>query len=31
MKQTVEESVKEIGGVYPDWDKITYFRIGFNV
>lgn len=30
MKQTVEEAVNEIGGVHPDWDKITCFRIGFK-
>lgn len=29
MKQTLEEAVNEIGGVHPDWDKITCFRIGF--
>ena len=23
MKQTLEEAVNEIGGVHPDWDKIT--------
>lgn len=27
MKQTLEEAVNEIGGVHPDWDKITCFRI----
>lgn len=26
MKQTLEEAVNEIGGVHPDWDKITCFR-----
>lgn len=30
MKQTLEEAVNEIGGVHPDWDKITCFRIGFK-
>lgn len=30
MKQTIEEAVNEIGGVHPDWDKITCFRIGFK-
>ncbi len=30
MKQTVEEVANEIGGVHPDWDKITCFRIGFK-
>ena len=24
------EAVNEIGGVHPDWDKITCFRIGFK-
>lgn len=31
MKQTLEEAVNEIGGVHPDWDKITCFRIGFSL
>lgn len=31
MKQTLEEAVNEIGGVHPDWDKITCFRIGFEI
>ena len=30
MKQTLEEAINEIGGVHPDWDKITCFRIGFK-
>lgn len=30
MKQTLEEVANEIGGVHPDWDKITCFRIGFK-
>lgn len=30
MRQTLEEAVNEIGGVHPDWDKITCFRIGFK-
>ncbi len=28
--KTLEEAVNEIGGVHPDWDKITCFRIGFK-
>lgn len=30
MRQTLEEAINEIGGVHPDWDKITCFRIGFK-
>lgn len=30
MKQTLEEAVNEIGGVHPDWDKLTCFKIGFK-
>lgn len=31
MKQTLEEAVNEIGGVHPDWDKITCYGSAWMV
>lgn len=30
MRQDLEEAINGIGGVHPDWDKITCFKIGFK-
>lgn len=30
MKQTLEEAVNEIGGVYPDWRPVECFKRGFK-